>query len=127
MLLQEFIDRTNYYPTAEEWEAANRTYTHDSELNKDEFCKLWVKMNHNKVDKQRKELERKRKAWETYEKSYGNFLYYSRMERVARKDSTRDEYRRKANESWETYVKAREELMDIGVLDRCNSLNYRDY
>ena len=127
MLVNEFIDRTDYYPTAEEWDAINHTYTFDSELNKDEFCRLWVNMNKNKVDKQVSERRHKKEVWDTYMDSYEKFLIYSKKERRAIKESTREEYRRIANKNWDIYVQAREELMDMGILDKCNSINYRDY
>lgn len=127
MLVNEFISRTNYYPSADEWDAINHTYTHDSELDKDEFCRLWVKMNKNKVDEQIAHRKYMENLWNRYDNSYYMFRKYCTMVRNARKDSTREEYQRKADEAWDDYASAREELMELGCLDRCNSANYRDY
>lgn len=43
MMIQEFIDRTGYTPTSEEYHYIEESY-YDSPLpNKDEFCKQWKK------------------------------------------------------------------------------------
>lgn len=44
MLVSEFIDRTGYQPTAEEYETIERAYMRFAG-DKDEFCREWCKKN----------------------------------------------------------------------------------
>ena len=63
MLQQEFHDRVKMSVSAEEFEAIHAVYMY-SYLDKDEFCKLWVKMNRTRVDNAKKELkERQQRRW----------------------------------------------------------------
>lgn len=48
MTQQEFSSRTLVEVSTEEFWAINEVYNH-SDLNKDEFCKLWRKMNASRV------------------------------------------------------------------------------
>lgn len=57
MTQQEFTTRTKVEVTADEFEAINVVYM-NSDLDKDEFCKLWRKMNASRV-KQAKEQQAK--------------------------------------------------------------------
>lgn len=59
MLVSEFIDRTGYQPTAEEYAEIEHIYMRFSG-DKDEFCKRWAKMNPYKagmLDRIRKKHE----------------------------------------------------------------------
>lgn len=72
MLLSEFIERTGITPEHEEWQAINTMYMM-ADCDKDEFCKLWCKMNAQRV-KAAKEQKAKEKrevaAIEYIEKTY---------------------------------------------------------
>ena len=48
MLVSEFIDRTGYQPTAEEYAEIERAYMRFSG-DKDAFCKAWSKANPHKA------------------------------------------------------------------------------
>lgn len=48
MTQQEFTQRTNIEVSYNEFEAINEVYM-NSEVDKDEFCKMWVKMNKTRV------------------------------------------------------------------------------
>lgn len=59
MLVSEFIERTGYQPTAEEYETIERAYMRFVG-NKDEFCKEWCKKNADlagQLDRIRKKQE----------------------------------------------------------------------
>ena len=59
MLVSEFIERTGYLPTAEEYETIERAYMRFVG-NKDEFCKEWCKKNADlagQLDRIRKKQE----------------------------------------------------------------------
>lgn len=61
MLVSEFIERTGYQPTAEEYAEIEREYMHSSS-DKDEFCRLWRKANPEKAGQiQRQEKAQKRR------------------------------------------------------------------
>lgn len=48
MLLSEFIDRTGYQPTAEEYAAIEHEYYH-FKGDKDQYCRAWCKANPTKA------------------------------------------------------------------------------
>lgn len=48
MLLSEFIDRTGYQPTAEEYAEIERAY-YDFKGDKDAYCRAWCKANPHKA------------------------------------------------------------------------------
>ena len=48
MLVSEFIDRTGYRPTADEYAEIEEAY-YVFEGNKDEYCRAWVKANPHKA------------------------------------------------------------------------------
>ena len=50
MTQQEFFNRTRVEVEASEFQAINEVYN-CSDLDKDEFCKMWVKMNKSRVAK----------------------------------------------------------------------------
>ena len=59
MTQQEFTQRVNVEVSNKEFEAINEVYM-NSDLDKDEFCKMWVKMNKTRV--QNAKVERMFKA-----------------------------------------------------------------
>ena len=59
MTQQEFTQRVNVEVSNKEFEAINEVYM-NSDLDKDEFCKMWVKMNKTSV--QNAKVERMIKA-----------------------------------------------------------------
>ena len=59
MTQQEFTQRVNVEVSNNEFEAINEVYM-NSDLDKDEFCKMWVKMNKTRV--QNAKVERMIKA-----------------------------------------------------------------
>lgn len=61
MTQQEFFNRTGVEVSNNEFEAINEVYN-NSDLDKDEFCKMWCKMNKSRViaaKVDRKEAQRK--------------------------------------------------------------------
>lgn len=67
MTKQEFTNRTNVEVTAAEFDIINAMYM-SCECDKDEFCKMWVYMNPNRVAKavkEQKEAELKAQQIET--------------------------------------------------------------
>lgn len=72
MTQQEFTQRTNVEVSNKEFDAINEVYM-NSEVDKDEFCKMWCKMNQKRVKAaieaekaQAKKAELKEKAFEVY-------------------------------------------------------------
>ena len=64
MTQQEFTNRTQVEVSYNEFNAINEVYM-NSDLDKDEFCKMWVKMNHRRVaicKAEKKATERKQKV-----------------------------------------------------------------
>lgn len=71
MTQQEFTQRVNVEVSNKEFEAINGVYM-NSDLGKDEFCKMWVKMNKTRV--QNAKVERMIKAKdETYRDTLHKF------------------------------------------------------
>lgn len=60
MTHQEFTDRVKMRVSADEYAAIEVVYM-NSDLEKDDFCKVWVRMNRNRIAKYRKE-ERAKQA-----------------------------------------------------------------
>ena len=60
MTQQEFTKRVGMSVDATEYAAIETVYM-NSDLDKDEFCKLWVKMNHRRVNKAKEERISKEK------------------------------------------------------------------
>lgn len=56
MTQNEFTKRTGVEVDAKEFESINDVYM-DSDLDKDEFCKLWVKMNRKRVAEAKKKAK----------------------------------------------------------------------
>lgn len=70
MLQQEFEARVKIHVSCKEYEAINEVYN-NSDLNKDEFCMEWSRMNHERIskalaeEKERQHLSAiKDKAWD---------------------------------------------------------------
>lgn len=60
MTQQEFTQRVEISVSPEEYAAIETVYM-NSDLDKDEFCKLWVRMNHKRVNKAKEERIAKEK------------------------------------------------------------------
>lgn len=60
MTQQEFTQRVDVSVSSTEYAAIEIVYM-NSDLDKDEFCKLWVKMNHKRVSKAKEERIAKEK------------------------------------------------------------------
>ena len=56
MTQQEFTQRTNVEVSYNEFNAIHEVYM-NSDLDKDEFCKMWVKMNKTRVEKAKAEAK----------------------------------------------------------------------
>lgn len=65
MLQSEFKERTGVDVTFEEYQAIEKVYM-ESDLNKDDFCRMWCKMNASRIKAAKKALaEMEAKAKET--------------------------------------------------------------
>jgi hypothetical protein len=60
MTQQEFTQRTNVQVSNTEFDAIHEVYM-NSDLDKDEFCKMWVKMNKTRVENAKVERMMKQK------------------------------------------------------------------
>lgn len=72
MTQQEFTQRTNVQVSNTEFDAIHEVYM-NSDLNKDEFCKMWVKMNKTRVQNAKMErmIKQKEEAYrDTLHKFY---------------------------------------------------------
>lgn len=74
MTQQEFESRVKMQVSCEEYQHIENVYL-DSDVDKDEFCRLWAKMNHERVFKAREEQKRiaglqalNERVWNIYEK-----------------------------------------------------------
>lgn len=83
MMYGEFVERTGVYVSIAEFDAIVEVYN-NSDVDKDEFCKLWAKMNFVRVKaekEQKAKKEKQHKVWgnmhEVYNK-YQNKLSNSR-------------------------------------------------
>lgn len=72
---QEFENRVHLSVSVTEYDAIEKVYM-NSDLDKDEFCNFWCKMNKSRINKAKaeaKEAEKKQalreKVWNLYEKS----------------------------------------------------------
>lgn len=77
MTQKEFFDRVEVEVSAKEFEAINEVYM-NSDLDKDEFCRMWKKMNKTRVHAARCEVARLRElqtlkeiAWTMYQRISG--------------------------------------------------------
>ena len=72
MTQQEFFNRTNVKVSEDEFWAINAMYNY-CEVDKDEFCKMWCKMNPDRVKATKKQIK-----VEKQEEAYKNILskYY---------------------------------------------------
>ncbi|MBO5957410.1 MAG: hypothetical protein J6Q39_07640 [Bacteroidales bacterium] len=92
MTQQEFQERVKMPISAEEFEAVNHVYML-SDLNKDDFCKMWVQMNKSRVQQAAKEAkankeeadnkERARRIFDKLEafinKDFENYINYAHL------------------------------------------------
>lgn len=75
----EFEERVGMTVSPKEYDAIETVYL-CSDLDKDEFCKMWVKMNKSRVERaiaETKKIEKensdRERLWDIREKLYGNF------------------------------------------------------
>lgn len=92
MTQQEFQERVKMPISAEEFEAVNHVYML-SDLNKDDFCKMWVQMNKSRVERAIREVkankeeadnkERARRIFDKLEafinKDFENYMNYAHL------------------------------------------------
>lgn len=87
MTYQEFTTRTNVEVSTKEFDAINEVYM-NSDVDKDEFCKMWCKMNAVRVERaiaEKKAAEKEEKlVWE--------------LAQIANREYTIDEYGEVAEE-----------------------------
>lgn len=69
MTQQEFETRVLVKVSTSEYWHINEVYN-NSDLDKDEFCKLWVKMNQGRVSKAKEEAKREAEDWKQREGLY---------------------------------------------------------
>ena len=72
MTQQEFQERVKMTISAEEFEAVNHVYML-SDLDKDNFCKMWVQMNRSRVEQAVKEAKANREAMANKDRAYRIF------------------------------------------------------
>lgn len=84
-MIQEFIDRTGYEPSYDEYRLIEDSY-YEYDGNKDDFCKQWKKDKKSgnwekelklrmKLEEQKHEYEEKIKEIETYRDFYRTYFY----------------------------------------------------
>ena len=76
MLVQEFIQRTGFQPSAAEYSAIETVYM-ASDVDKDEFCKAWVRMNKTRIQKAKEEEKAREEESKIRETLYHIFDKYS--------------------------------------------------
>ncbi|MBR6031300.1 MAG: hypothetical protein IKP36_04985 [Bacteroidaceae bacterium] len=80
MTQQEFQTRVQMTVSVEEFEAVNEVYL-NSDLNKDDFCQMWVKMNKSRVERAKAEAKAQAAEAAKREKLYDILnRYYSSEE-----------------------------------------------
>lgn len=82
MTQQEFENRVNMQVSCEEYKSIEQVYC-NSDVDKDEFCRLWVKMNYKRVFAAREEQKRieglqalNEKVWDIYYKYNQKDVYW---------------------------------------------------
>ncbi len=86
MLASEFEKRTQVKVGVNEFKAINEVYMH-SDLDKDEFCKMWCKMNQSRV---KKAIQAKEEAERLYEIKADVFEVYSSINGVSWSEATKN-------------------------------------
>lgn len=76
MLQQEFEERVKMSVSYKEFEAIHEVYL-NSDYNKDEFCKVWVKMNQSRVNQAIKEAKERERISVLKDKAADIYLCYS--------------------------------------------------
>lgn len=92
MTQQEFQERVKVTVCAEEYHAIETVYM-TSDLNKDEFCKMWVQMNKSRVEREVKKAKAAKAAQSIRDKAW---TLYSKLEVI---NSRLDRYFIKAAET----------------------------
>ncbi len=82
MTIHEFILRTKVEVSEKEFNAINQVYM-DSDCDKDEFCRLWCKMNKSRVRKAKDEAESKEKVLIIKEKLFDIIEKYNDFHSLA--------------------------------------------
>jgi hypothetical protein len=65
MTQQEFTQRTNVQVSNTEFDAIHEVYM-NSDLDKDEFCKMWCKMNRSRVERAKEDSRMSQKISDLY-------------------------------------------------------------
>lgn len=76
MLQQEFEERVKMSVSYKEFEAIHEVYL-NSDYNKDEFCKVWVKMNQSRVNQAIKEAKERERIAVLKDKAADIYMCYS--------------------------------------------------
>lgn len=88
MTTREFTERTMVEVTAEEFNAIHTVYM-NSDLDKDEFCKVWCKMNRTRVQAAK---EAKKAQQERYNRCTKLMAIEQKLERMMDKDMSGHEW-----------------------------------
>lgn len=75
MMYGEFVERTGVYVSIAEFDAIVEVYN-NSDVDKDEFCKLWAKMNFARVKaekEQKAKKEKQHKVWGNMQDVYNKY------------------------------------------------------
>lgn len=86
MLLSEFIDRTGYQPTAEEYAAIEREYYHFNG-DKDAYCKAWCKANPTKAGTLWAAIKEQQRIGKVFDRLVAHIVKYAK-----RRDFSRDTF-----------------------------------
>ena len=76
MTQQEFTNRTNVEVSYNEFNAIHEVYM-SSDLDKDEFCKMWVKMNKTRVEKAKAEAKAQEEEMEKMDYIFNLYHKYN--------------------------------------------------
>lgn len=115
----EFEEKVKMQVSQKEYEAIELVYL-NSDLGKDEFCRMWVKMNKSRVEKAKEEAKKKREAEEQKNKAW---ILYLKVKNTIESDF----------DTWNDYSdchlnqKERMFLTELGMcsyLQRLGSLRY---
>lgn len=101
MTQREFEERVKMTISSEEFDAVNLVYM-NSDVDKDEFCKMWVKMNSNRIQTY-KENEKERKEKEMLLDNISNIILK----------------KFRSNFDWRKDAKDNLTDKEIGILARC--------
>lgn len=85
MTTREFVERTQVNVSVDEFASIHDVYMH-SDLDKDEFCKMWCKMNQSRV---KKAIQAKKEAARFDEIKADVFEVYSAINGISWSDATK--------------------------------------